>query len=112
MSLRRQFKGTGVVAPRLLMPNPFVKRSIEALQHEAATGHEQGLHRTLSALSLTMLGVGGVIGSGIFIMTGQEAARHAGPAVVIAFALAAIPCLFAGLCYAEMASTVPISGSA
>ncbi len=94
------------------MPNPFVKKSIEALQYEAATGHEQGLHRTLSALSLTMIGVGGVIGSGIFIMTGQEAARHAGPAVVIAFALAAIPCLFAGLCYAEMASTVPISVSA
>jgi APA family basic amino acid/polyamine antiporter len=94
------------------MPDLFVKRSIEALQHEAATGHERGLHRTLSALSLTMIGVGGVIGSGIFIMTGQEAARHAGPAVVIAFALAAIPCLFAGLCYAEMASTVPIAGSA
>ena len=59
-----------------------------------------------------MLGVGGVIGSGIFVMTGQEAAEHAGPAIVISFALAAIPCLFAGLCYAEMASTVPISGSA
>src|SRR5262245_50856284 len=94
------------------MPNLSVKKSIEALQEEAATGHEHGLHRTLSALSLTMLGVGGVIGSGIFIMTGQEAARHAGPAVVISFALAAIPCLFAGLCYAEMASSVPISGSA
>jgi APA family basic amino acid/polyamine antiporter len=90
----------------------FVRKSVAALQEEAGAGHEQGLHRTLSALSLTMLGVGGVIGSGIFIMTGQEAARHAGPAVVLSFALAAIPCLFAGLCYAEMASTVPISGSA
>ncbi|MFO0909126.1 MAG: amino acid permease [Isosphaeraceae bacterium] len=94
------------------MPNLFVRKSVETLQAEAEAGHEHGLHRTLSAWSLTMLGVGGVIGSGIFIMTGQEAARHAGPAVVISFALAAIPCLFAGLCYAEMASTVPIAGSA
>lgn len=94
------------------MPDMFVKKSIEALQDEADSAHEHGLRRSLSALSLTMIGVGGVIGSGIFIMTGQEAARHAGPAVVISFVLAAIPCLFAGLCYAEMASTVPISGSA
>jgi len=90
----------------------FVRKSVEALKHEAEAVDEHGLKRTLSALSITSLGVGGVIGSGIFIMTGQEAARHAGPAVLIAFALAAIPCLFAGLCYAEMASTVPISGSA
>jgi APA family basic amino acid/polyamine antiporter len=94
------------------MRSLFLRKSVDALQREAADVHEHSLHRTLSALSLTMLGVGGVIGSGIFIMTGQEAARHAGPAVVLSFALAAIPCLFAGLCYAEMASTVPISGSA
>ena len=94
------------------MPRWFVRKSVEALKHEAEAVDEHGLKRTLSALSITLLGVGGVIGSGIFIMTGQEAARHAGPAVLISFALAAIPCLFAGLCYAEMASTVPISGSA
>ena len=94
------------------MSRLFVRKSVDALKREAASGDEHGLKRTLSAVSLTLLGVGGVIGSGIFIMTGQEAARHAGPAVLISFALAAIPCLFAGLCYAEMASTVPISGSA
>ena len=94
------------------MSRLFVRKSVEALKREAEAGDEHGLKRTLSALSITLLGVGGVIGSGIFIMTGQEAARHAGPAVLISFALAAIPCLFAGLCYAEMASTVPISGSA
>ena len=94
------------------MANLFVRKSVEALQKEAEGVHEHGLKRTLSALSLTMLGVGSVIGSGIFIMTGQEAARHAGPAVVLSFVLAAIPCLFAGLCYAEMASSVPIAGSA
>src|SRR5437764_14093239 len=94
------------------MSRLFVRKSVDALKAEAEAGDEHGLKRTLSAFSLTLLGVGGVIGSGIFIMTGQEAARHAGPAVLISFALAAIPCLFAGLCYAEMASTVPISGSA
>lgn len=94
------------------MAKLFVRKSIEALQNEAAVKDEHGPKRSLGALSLTMLGVGGVIGSGIFIMTGQEAARHAGPAVVLSFAIAAVPCLFAGLCYAEMASTVPISGSA
>ena len=94
------------------MANLFVRKSITALKAEAEAVDEHGLQRSLSALSLTMLGIGGVIGSGIFIMTGQEAARHAGPAVVISFLIAAIPCLFAGLCYAEMASTVPVSGSA
>jgi APA family basic amino acid/polyamine antiporter len=92
----------------------FARKSIESLRREAEVGDGEGhgLRRSLSALQLTMLGVGGVIGSGIFVMTGQEAARHAGPAVVVAFAIAAIPCLFAGLCYAEMAASVPISGSA
>jgi APA family basic amino acid/polyamine antiporter len=94
------------------MANLWARKSIDELRDEAESKHELGAKRALGALSLTMLGVGGVIGSGIFIMTGQEAARHAGPAVVLSFAIAAIPCLFAGLCYAEMASTVPIAGSA
>lgn len=92
----------------------FVRKSIDLLKREADEGiaGEPRFTRTLTAFQLTMLGVGGVIGSGIFVMTGQEAARHAGPAVVLSFALAAVPCLFAGLCYAEMAASVPISGSA
>jgi basic amino acid/polyamine antiporter, APA family len=70
------------------------------------------LRRTLSALNLVGLGVGGIIGAGIFILTGQAAATNAGPAISPSFLLGAVACGFAGLCYAEMASTVPISGSA
>jgi len=68
--------------------------------------------RSLSAFNLVMLGIGGVIGAGIFILTGQAAATNAGPAVTLSFLLGAVACAFAGLCYAEMASSVPISGSA
>jgi basic amino acid/polyamine antiporter, APA family len=77
-----------------------------------ADGQAPPLRRTLSALSLAALGVGGIIGAGIFILTGQAAAANAGPAISLSFLLGAIACAFAGLCYAEMASTVPISGSA
>ena len=68
--------------------------------------------RSLSALQLVTLGIGGIIGAGIFVLTGHAAAANAGPAVTLSFMLGAIACAFAGLCYAEMASTVPISGSA
>jgi len=68
--------------------------------------------RSLSALQLVSLGIGGIIGAGIFVLTGHAAAANAGPAVTISFALGAVACAFAGLCYAEMASTVPICGSA
>jgi APA family basic amino acid/polyamine antiporter len=70
------------------------------------------LKRTLSALNLVALGVGGIIGAGIFVLTGHAAAANAGPAVTLSFLLGAVACGFAGLCYAEMASSVPISGSA
>ena len=70
------------------------------------------LKRTLSALNLVALGVGGIIGAGIFVLTGHAAAENAGPAVTLSFLLGAVACAFAGLCYAEMASSVPISGSA
>jgi APA family basic amino acid/polyamine antiporter len=80
---------------------------------EADTGGEvRPLKRTLSALHLVSLGVGGIIGAGIFVLTGHAAAANAGPAVTLSFLLGAVACAFAGLCYAEMASTVPISGSA
>ena len=66
----------------------------------------------MSALNLIALGVGGIIGAGIFVLTGHAAAANAGPAISLSFLLGAVACGFAGLCYAEMSSTVPISGSA
>jgi APA family basic amino acid/polyamine antiporter len=84
----------------------------EAAQGDANDGEAHGLKRTLSALNLVALGVGGIIGAGIFVLTGHAAAANAGPAVALSFLLGAVACAFAGLCYAEMSSAVPISGSA
>src|SRR6188768_4440801 len=70
------------------------------------------LKRTLSAWSLVSLGIGCIIGAGIFVLTGHAAATNAGPAIALSFVLGGIASAFAGLCYAEMASTVPIGGSA
>lgn len=70
------------------------------------------MHRALSATNLTTLGIGAIIGAGIFVLTGQAAAQYAGPAIVISFIISGLACLFAGLCYAEFASMIPISGSA
>ncbi len=70
------------------------------------------LNRSLGPVALTALGVGGIIGTGIFVLTGLAAAQHAGPAVVISFIVAGLGCIFAGLCYAEFAAMVPVSGSA
>ena len=72
----------------------------------------RGLVKCLTAWDLTLMGIAAIIGTGIFVLTGQAAAKHAGPAIVISFVLAAIACVFAGLCYAEMASMIPIAGSA
>lgn len=84
---------------------------MDVILNEAAdTGH--GLKRSLGALNLTTLGVGAIIGAGIFVLTGEAAAQYAGPAIVLSFILAGIACLFAGLCYAEFASLIPIAGSA
>jgi basic amino acid/polyamine antiporter, APA family len=92
------------------MTNIWVCKSTAILLKEA--DGQMPLRRTLSALTLAALGVGGIIGAGIFILTGQAAAANAGPAISLSFLLGAVACAFAGLCYAEMASTVPISGSA
>jgi APA family basic amino acid/polyamine antiporter len=70
------------------------------------------LRRTLSATSLVALGIGAIIGTGIFVLTGTAAANHAGPALVLSFIIAGIGCAFAGLCYAEFAAMMPVSGSA
>src|SRR3990167_10960295 len=73
---------------------------------------EKGLKRTLSSGALVALGIGAIIGAGLFSLTGIAAAEHAGPAVTLSFILAAVGCAFAGLCYAEFASMIPVAGSA
>ncbi len=92
--------------------NLFATKSITALRAEADAAGETSLKRVLGRFNLVALGVGAVIGAGIFVLTGQTAALHAGPAVPISMALVGIACAFAGLCYAEMASAVPVAGSA
>jgi len=92
------------------MTNLFKTKPIADLMTESKS--DQGLHKSLSALNLTTLGVGAVIGAGIFVLTGQAAAQYAGPGIVISFLISGFACLLAGLCYAEFASMIPISGSA
>ncbi|GLC27973.1 amino acid permease [Roseisolibacter agri] len=87
-------------------------KSIAQIQSEASEEGAHTLKRSLGALNLVMLGIGAIIGAGIFVLTGTAAANNAGPAVVISFILAGLGCLFAGLCYAEFASMIPVAGSA
>jgi basic amino acid/polyamine antiporter, APA family len=87
----------------------MVKKPISTIQAESNTGE---LKRSLSAANLVSLGIGCIIGAGIFVMTGQAAAQYAGPAIMISFVLAGLCCAFAALCYAELASMLPVSGSA
>jgi len=89
----------------------FVKKSITGLQEEVG-GDSHGLKRTLGPKSLIALGIGAIIGAGLFSITGGAAANNAGPAVTISFIIAAVACAFAGLCYAEFASMIPVAGSA
>jgi APA family basic amino acid/polyamine antiporter len=89
--------------------NLMIRKSIDELTAEANTG---ALRRTLGPLSLTTLGVGAIIGAGIFVITGTAAAQYAGPSLVFSMIFAAIGCAFAGLCYAEFASMIPVAGSA
>ncbi|MCR6660792.1 MAG: amino acid permease [Asticcacaulis sp.] len=84
----------------------FARKSIEALQAE-----EHPLHRTLDGFQLMLLGIGCIVGAGVYVMTGTAAAHFAGPAVILSFLLAATACGFTALCYAELASTIPVSGS-
>jgi APA family basic amino acid/polyamine antiporter len=85
---------------------------MDVLMKEASHEGEHSLKRTLGKTNLVMLGVGAIIGAGIFVLTGAAASQHAGPAVVISFIVAGIACAFAGLCYSEFASMIPIAGSA
>jgi APA family basic amino acid/polyamine antiporter len=86
-----------------------LRKTVEHIQHETSTSQ---LKRTLGPWNLVFLGVGCIIGAGIFVRTGSAAALHAGPAVLISFAIAGVICALAGLCYAELSSTLPVSGSA
>jgi basic amino acid/polyamine antiporter, APA family len=88
----------------------FVTKPIDTLLSESKEEH--GLKRTLTPTNLVTLGIGAIIGAGIFVLTGQAAAQYAGPAIVISFIISGIACAFAGLCYAEFASMIPIAGSA
>ena len=88
----------------------FITKSLDKLMEESKDSG--GLRRSLSALNLTTLGIGAIIGAGIFVLTGQAAAQYAGPAIVISFIISGLACGFAGLCYAEFASMIPIAGSA
>ncbi len=90
----------------------MIRKSIEALQREAAETGSQSLKRTLSATNLVAMGVGVIIGAGLFSLTGIAAANNAGPAVTLSFIIAAVGCAFSALCYAEFASMVPVAGSA
>ena len=93
------------------MSNLWKTKSLSQLLANAEDS-EKGLKRTLSAASLVALGIGAIIGAGLFSLTGIAAAENAGPAVVYSFILAALGCAFAGLCYAEFASMIPVAGSA
>src|SRR3569832_1089399 len=90
----------------------FVRKPMNALMSEAAETGEHTLKKTLGSRGLIALGIGAIIGAGLFSITGMAAANHAGPAITISFVVAALGCLFAGLCYAEFASMIPVSGSA
>jgi len=85
-------------------------KSIAELHEQESSGNQ--LRRALTATQLTLLGIGGVIGTGIFVLTGVAAAQNAGPALALSFIFAAFGCTFAGLCYAEFAAMIPVSGSA
>jgi APA family basic amino acid/polyamine antiporter len=87
----------------------LTRKSLDQLRADAESGT---LHRALGPLHLTALGVGAIVGAGIFVITGQAAAQYSGPAIVLSFVLSGLACALAGLCYAEFASMIPVAGSA
>ncbi len=90
----------------------FATKPVERILAEANEVGEHSLKRALGPINLISIGIGGIIGAGIFVLTGTAAAQFAGPAIVISYIIAGIGCVFAGLCYAEFASMLPIAGSA
>src|SRR3990167_11359916 len=112
--IKRKLDHTGDFSRRLrtiYMKKLFKKKGIHSAFSE--TGEEESggkLKRHLRAGHLTSIGIGAIIGAGIFVITGQAAALYAGPAVVLSFVIASFICLFAGLCYAELSSLIPVAG--
>jgi APA family basic amino acid/polyamine antiporter len=98
--------GRGCIVKRLFR-RKFLHHILEDLDIE-----KHRLNRTLNAFDLTVLGIGAIIGVGIFVLTGAAAANYAGPGVILSFVISGIACAFAGLCYAELASSIPVAGSA
>src|SRR5213082_2481428 len=94
------------------MANLFARKPLAKLMAEAQDVGEHSLKRSLGSINLVMLGIGGIIGAGLFVRTAAAIAERAGPSVVLAFIVAGIGCTFAGLCYAEFASMIPVAGSA
>src|SRR5262249_55308822 len=90
----------------------FKKKPLDLLMYEASQVGEHTLKRSLGWMNLVALGIGGIIGAGLFVRTAAAIADRAGPSVVLAFVVAGIGCAFAGLCYAEFASMIPVAGSA
>src|SRR5579863_1669544 len=90
----------------------LAKKPISTIMAEAADTSEHSLKRSLGPINLVTLGIGAIIGTGIFTLTGTAAAQFAGPAIIISYIIAGVGCVFAGLCYAEFASMLPIAGSA
>src|SRR6266496_13803 len=94
------------------MANLFARKPLARLMAEAQEVGEHSLKRSLGSVNLVALGIGGIIGAGLFVRTAAAIADRAGPSVVLAFIVAGIGCAFAGLCYAEFASMIPVAGSA
>src|SRR5881398_1305306 len=95
----------------MLFQRLFATKSLEQLHHEMAQD-EGRLRRVLGPIGLTSLGVGAIIGAGIFVITGRVAAQDAGPAIIMSFCVAGVACALAALCYEEFASMAPVAGSA
>jgi basic amino acid/polyamine antiporter, APA family len=94
------------------MPDLLARKPLDMIRDEAGDQGEHSLKRVLGPMNLITLGIGAIIGTGIFVLTGSVAAQNSGPAIVLSFILAGVGCAFAGLCYAEFASLIPIAGSA
>src|SRR6516165_2725135 len=90
----------------------LAKKPLATILAEASDTGAHALRRSLGRINLITLGIGAIIGTGIFTLTGVAAAQYAGPAIVVSFVVAGLGCVFAGLCYAEFASMIPIAGSA